>query len=294
VLLQGEDNVSSTVKPALVAADADLQRIFVYDPREFSMGPLMLPDELNRVKEAAEKVHAKLIVIDPVSAFLNCNSNSEQSVRRALRPLSELAESAKLAILLVLHLNKRCTKNALYQTIGSVAWNAAARAVLQAMPDPIASDPHRHVIVVAKGYHAAPPSHAYRTLMVNNQLTVDWLGISDVAANQLNYGEREKRSKLREAMEILFLILREGPRIARDVYKEASEHGVSKHTLERAKDVLDVGSERRALKYGWCWEWKLKDQKNAILHSIREKYAALDAPTIESPSMPCPADPSEA
>jgi hypothetical protein len=281
VLIPGEDNVSATVKPALAAAGADLNRILVYDPREFSNRPLILPDDLSLVQEAVAEVQARLIVIDPAPEFFNCNSNSEQSVRRALRPLAELAESAKLAILLILHLNKHCTTNSLYRTIGSIAWNAAARAVWQAMPDPIASDPHRHVLVVVKSNLAAPPTRAYRTLKVSDQLTVDWLGITDVGVNQLSHEEHEKRSKKRDAMEVLFLILREGPRSAKDVYREAREHGVATKTLQCAKAILGVESGRRTGKYRWYWEWFLPDQDTAIIHSLREKYAALDAPTTE-------------
>ena len=82
VLLQGEDTVDTMVKPALVAAGADLDRIVVYDPKKFTGQPFALPDDLKLVEEAAADVQAKLLVIDPVLVFFSCNANSDQSVRK--------------------------------------------------------------------------------------------------------------------------------------------------------------------------------------------------------------------
>ncbi len=53
VLLQGEDDVAATVRPALASAGADLDRVFVYDPASFPGPPLSLPGDLPLLEEAA-------------------------------------------------------------------------------------------------------------------------------------------------------------------------------------------------------------------------------------------------
>ena len=48
----------------------------------------------------------RLVVLDPILAFLEGGGNSDHTVRRALTPLACLAERRRCVILLVLHLNK--------------------------------------------------------------------------------------------------------------------------------------------------------------------------------------------
>jgi len=285
VLLQAEDSVSNTVKPDLIALGADIDRALVYDPSNFQGKPLTLPDDIGLVEDAVAEVHAKLVVIDPAAAFFNCNANSDQSVRKALKPLAELAESEGIAVLLVRHPNKAGSKNPLYQASGSIAWIAAARSALRAVDDPNSDEPYRHLLVQVKTNLAAAPSMAYQTVMVDGHIQVEWLGTSNVTIKTLHQGD--DGSKLRETMEILFLILRKGPDSAKDVRKRAKEEGVAGRTLDRAKAALGVKSERHQFSpYGWWhWQWRLPDEENEILAAIRQKYEALDAEAV-TPSAP--------
>ena len=118
------------MKPTLVAAGADLDRVAVYDPSKFKGSPLTLPDDLDLVKSAVKEVNAKLLVIDPAASFFTCNANSDQAVRKALVPLEELAKKKGLAVLIVRHLNKGNSGNPLYRASGSIQWIAAARSAL--------------------------------------------------------------------------------------------------------------------------------------------------------------------
>jgi hypothetical protein len=276
VLLQGEDTVDTMVKPALAAAGADLERVFVCDPSQFGTQPLALPEDLKIVKDAAAQVAAKLVVIDPASVFFTCNANSDGSVRQALKPLVEFAEEAELAVLLVRHLNKASRTNLQYQAMGSIAWLAAARCGLRVMNDPTSTDPYRHLLVLVKTNLSSVPSLAYRTVMANGQLGVEWLGTSNFTAKDLTRGEFEDGSKLWEAMEILFLILRDGPAPAEQVHQKARREGVAKRTLERAKAAMRVRSELRVISFDWYWQWKLPQEGNPIINHLRQKYDDLD------------------
>ena len=282
VLLQGEDTVDTMVKPALTAAGADLTRVFIYDPKKFADQPLRLPDDLDLVGEAADQIHAKLVVVDPTTVFFSCNANSDQSVRKALKPLADFAEDKGLAVLLVRHLNKANAHNPLYQAAGSIAWIAAARCAIRAMNDPTNSDPHRHLLVQIKTNLVSAPSLAYRTVVINGQVAVDWLGTSSFGSKDLNRAEYEEGTKLWEAAEVLFLCLRDGAEPARFVIRRGREEGVAKRTLERAKILLRVKSEREDYTVGWRWMWRLPAEENPVLHYFTEKYAALDAESQEN------------
>lgn len=281
VLLQGEDVVESVVRPALASAGADLSRIFTYRPKDFADQPLTLPDDLALIKEAAAEVQAKLLVIDPVTVFVSCNFNSDRSVRKALQPLTEFAADKGLAILLVRHLNKSNLANPLYQASGSIGWIAAARTAIRAINDPTSNEQHRHLLVQIKTNLPGAATLAYRTVMVGDQVAVEWLGTSGLTVKDLVRGDHEDAGKLWEAMEILFLILREEPRAAREVIGRAREEGVAKRTLDRAKCMLRIKSERKKSSWHWHWIWRLPDEDNQVIQYLRDKYDALDSAAQE-------------
>jgi hypothetical protein len=276
VLLQGEDNVAATVKPSLLAAGADIDRVFVYDPTQFKGSPLTLPDDLPLVQNAVEEVEAKLLIIDPAASFFKCNPNSDTDVRKALAPLDELAKEEDLAVLIVRHLRKANSGNILYRASGSIQWVAFARSALRAIDDPFSSSPNTHVIIPIKSNLPSATSLRYRTKLVGETIQLEWLGASGINAKDLSE-KASDASKVWEAAEVLFNILRNGPFRSQYVYEKAKAEGVAKKTLERAKDLLGAKSGRKQDKYSWWWEWYLPPEENEILTCIRQKYAAMDA-----------------
>ena len=68
-----EDGLGDTVKPRLIEADADLERVLVIDDRDT---PLTLADE--RIARAIRENNARLVIIDPVQASLPAVSLSRQ------------------------------------------------------------------------------------------------------------------------------------------------------------------------------------------------------------------------
>ena len=97
VLLSAEDGLKDTIRPRLDAAGADTSKIL-----SLAMVPdgdghdrlLSIPEDLGLIEEGIRRVGARLVVVDPLMAFLSANTNShrDQDVRRALAPLAGLAE----------------------------------------------------------------------------------------------------------------------------------------------------------------------------------------------------------
>ena len=95
-----EDGLGDTVKPRLIEAGADLDRVLVIDDRE-SM--LTLTDK--RIERAIRENQAKLLIIDPIQAFLGAqvDMNRANEVRPIFRALGEIAEAHDCAILMIGH-----------------------------------------------------------------------------------------------------------------------------------------------------------------------------------------------
>src|SRR5215211_8657463 len=110
LVLNAEDGAADTVRARLASLGADLDRVFV--PAGGALGAIRLPGEIRRLEDAIAAAAARLVVIDPLLAFLDSNvsSGNDQSVRRALVPLAELAARLECVILLIRHLIKKGAK----------------------------------------------------------------------------------------------------------------------------------------------------------------------------------------
>lgn len=122
-----EDGLADTVKPRLELAGADCERIAVIDESEKSLSMI---DE--RLEEAIVRTHAKLLILDPIQAYLGggMDMNRANEARDMTKKLGALAEKYKCAIILIGHMNKASGNKAAYRGMGSIDFFAVARSVL--------------------------------------------------------------------------------------------------------------------------------------------------------------------
>src|SRR5262249_8970645 len=136
VLLAAEDGLADTIVPRLKAAGADLSRVVALsavkanDAAGDYQRQVDLQRDLPAVEKAIEQVeNCVLLGIDPISCYLGeIDGHSNSDVRRVLAPLAELAARRNIAVVCVTHLRKS-EGAAVYRTMGSLAFAAAARAV---------------------------------------------------------------------------------------------------------------------------------------------------------------------
>jgi replicative DNA helicase len=134
IVFSAEDDCHDTIVQTLTAAGADLKRVRIVPAAlvENKRGPrlITLPDDLARIEDAIKKDGATFVVIDPLTAFLSqqINSNKDQDVHRVLAGLSGVAERTNAAIVVIRHLNKSGGSKAMYRGGGSIGIIAAARA----------------------------------------------------------------------------------------------------------------------------------------------------------------------
>jgi DNA polymerase I-like protein with 3'-5' exonuclease and polymerase domains len=255
VILSAEDGAGDTIRPRFDAAGGDPNRVVILGNDD----PFGIPEDLPKLGRAIERVEAKLVIIDPIMAFLgeNINSNSDKDVRSALKPLKQLAERTGAAILIIRHLNKTPGSNVLYRGGGSIGIIGAARSGLIVGPHP--EDEEQRVLASQKHNLSLPPeSLAYEITSAPdnpNTAVILYKGVVDMNARELLKPpvEEQERSAMDEAKDFLREALAAGERPASEVKAEAEAVGVAWGTLKRAKVALGVDPSKR----GTVWYWSL-------------------------------------
>jgi len=259
VFLSAEDDPEDTIQPRLALLGADLERIVLLQGIKHDDGqswPTIA--NLDAIKEGIQKVGAKLVVIDPLMAYLPAETNSyrDQDIRRGLAPLAALAAELDVAVLVIRHLNKTSNNNPIYRGGGSIGIIGAARSGLMVAKDP--DDDSRCILSVAKSNLAKlPASLAYRIMSNAAEVPyIDWLGTTQhTAASLLNdqTDTQEDRSALKDAEDFLSDYLKDMPRKAGDVLKAMKPAGISEKTLRRAKIRLKIQSKKSDFQGEYFW-----------------------------------------
>lgn len=251
VLLMAEDSLAKTLLRRLQAAGADVGRVAAITE------PLALPADTRVIEEAVARVGARLVVIDPLVAYLGGDAKNDQSVRKALAPLRTAAERANAAVVVVRHLTKGGTRMSLYRGGGSIGIVAAARSALLVARDP--EDEHMRVVAQVKNnLGPAAPSLRFEPVQdASGVVRVEWRGECEYGADDLLARPKAGACKRDRAEEFLVAALRDGPVEQREVERRAAELGIAYRTVQRAKEVLGVASRRRGFGPGSVVEWEL-------------------------------------
>lgn len=266
VLLSAEDDIEDTIVPRLIAAQADRSRIqamrALYQPQPgIAPGaekpvPFSLLEHVPQLEELIQRAEpCRLVVVDPVSAFLGkTDSHNNSEVRSALAPLASMAERNGVAVIAVTHLNKG-QGSALDRVIGSIAFTAAARAAYVVTRDE--DDPARRLMLAAKNNLATDlDGFAYR-LEGEPTPHVEWEAQPVAMSADEAVGGRASRGPepdaRRDAEAWLMDYLASGPRPAKALYIAASEDGHTKDTIRRAKATLGVQATKTGYQGAWVW-----------------------------------------
>jgi hypothetical protein len=210
VIVSAEDGVADTILPRINAAGGDPSKIVVLNTVPDGDGRerfLSLPEDIPHVKRAIARVEAKLVIFDPLMAFLsgNLDAHRDHHVRRVLAELAALAEDTGVAVVVVRHLNKSSGTNPLYRGGGSIGIVGAARSALLVAKHP--EDDQRRVLASQKSNLAeAPPSLTFAlTEASNGAVSVEWKGETPLKAHALlaapvSEVERRETMALRDAV----------------------------------------------------------------------------------------------
>ena len=138
LLISGEDDPESMIRPRLRASGADLNRVhLMYRDRETTSGLPVIPEDIVSLTEQVQATKAVLIVIDPwlsvVSSKLQVKDT--QHARRVFDPLARMARMTGVAVLLVGHTNRGDSASSRNRYGATVGIRQVARVGLMALPD---------------------------------------------------------------------------------------------------------------------------------------------------------------
>jgi hypothetical protein len=276
VVVSLEDGLEDTIRVRLEAAGADLAKVRVVQTITGTDGlqhTPTIPDDLLAIEAAILDVSAKLVVLDPVVATLGREThyNNDQEMRRALAPLAVSADRLEVAVILVRHLNKSGLANAKYRGGGSIGIIGACRAAFLFANAP--GEESVFVLAPVKGnlWRLKPPSMEYAIKESNTLIegiddpppVVEWRGESPYKADVLlaqSSEQPEDVDALADAEDFLNELLKDGPKPAQNVMKEAKSNSIGPGTLKHAKLKLKIKSRRVGGKGAeGSWEWYISN-----------------------------------
>ena len=244
-----EDGVSDTIKPRLEKCGADCRNVAFINEETYS--GLTLDDE--RIRQAIIEFRPRLVVIDPIQAYLGSDSDLQIAgrARKLMQRLGMWASVYDCAIVLIGHLNKKEGTKGLYRSLGSIDVVAAARSVLQVERDPENAD----IRIVRQIKNSLAPSEI--RFSITAEQGFKWLEC-EVAPNPAAEPEAPNfESKAEKAAYLIKKLLSEGDMRSREIYIRLSDEGISRRTAENTKKELGIRSYRKMRQ----WYWSMKPEE---------------------------------
>jgi hypothetical protein len=275
IIAATEDSFAKTIVPRLVAAKADLAKVFRVDVKADGMvSSIDLPADLRALEHQVVTNDVALILIDPLTSRLSetLDTHKDSDVRQALEPIVGLAERTECVALGIIHVNKSSGSDAGNLIMGSRAFNAVARSTMMALAHPEESE--LRILAMAKNNLGRMdlPALIYRINQADlgkdangeqvRTSSIEFVGednryISDIieaAAHKKSTSVLELATLWLES----YLTTRDGSALVSEIKPDAKAAGITSATLRRAKEDLGLEDVRLPGKPP-RYEWKLAE-----------------------------------
>ena len=300
ILVTTEDDPGDTLTPRLMAANADMNRVHL-----FQMGtrdepvPFRIPQDAEELRGRITDVQAAMIVVDPLVEFVDgkFDSHKSQQVRHALASLNAIARQVACAVFVVIHLNKGSSTDPLLRHEGSAAFTQIIRGAMLLGHDPDdpdgEADSRRVLATTSSNLAKLAPSLLY---VIRPATVYDWTGAPITTADISQVGESDatghdllkqttdadgEQSAIDEAEEFLRAELASGPKLAKEMQAAARSLGIAERTLKRARK--NVGVEVAKDGYQGPWKWYLNPVDQRGPSSDGPLCQSSDGPLCENP-----------
>lgn len=135
-----EDSWARTIVPRLIAAGADLTRVWRVEVVTAlgTGGYLTLPKDVGSLARHVRDKSAALLLLDPIMSRLDASldTHRDAETRQALEPIAALADNTGLCIVGLIHFNKGGSSEVLNNVMASKAFTAVSRSVSTVIRDP--------------------------------------------------------------------------------------------------------------------------------------------------------------
>lgn len=240
-----EDSPSDTIKPRLIAAGADCDRVaFISEDKD----ELTIDDR--RVEQAILSTNARLCIFDPIQAYIPSDSDMQNAakMRAIMKRLAGVAERTRCAIVLIGHMTKAASGKNLYRGLGSIDIAATARSVLMIERDPEDSS-IRYMFPVKSSL--AYEGCAIR-FMFDRLIGFQFLGTSNYKSAPMS--DIDDGSKAQRAERMIRAMLLDGEQVGSTIIEHIQGTGISEHTIRLTARKIGVKPFRKGTK----WYWKLE------------------------------------
>ena len=229
-----EDGISDTIKPRLEKCGADCRNVAFINEETYS--GLTLDDE--RIRQAIIEFRPRLVVIDPMKAYLGSDSDLQIAgrARRLMQRLGMWASMYDCAIVLIGHLNKKEGTKGLYRSLCSIDVVAAARSVLQVERDAEKSD----IRIVRQIKNSLAPSDGEIKFSITAEQGFKWLECEIKPDPSAEPETPVFESKSEKAAYLIKKLLSGGDMRSREIYMRMSDEGISRRTAENTKKVEEI------------------------------------------------------
>ena len=272
-----EDSWSMTIAPRLVAAGADMDRVFRVDVMDDERlhARLALPIDTSLLGKAAEEYSVALLVADPLLSMIDSSINDYRAteIRSALEPLVAAADRYNFSVLGLAHFTKAGGTDPLSRVAGSGAFGQLIRALIAFAKQEGDDGTDEFVMSLEKNNlgRLGLPSHSYAI----QSATVDTdegpsytsrfvLGPESMTSvREVMRAEfsGESGASAGEAVEWLrgWLTDAGGSAVGREIKKAARVEGFSDSTIDRARRKLKVKSRQEGFAKDRTSHWYLPE-----------------------------------
>lgn len=235
IIFAAEDSPAFALRPRATVNGAELSKFhFVSDP---GLGLEVAVDEIKRFISTDPSV--RLVIFDPLNSFLaGCDYFKDTDVRHKLSPVISFAEDSHVAVLGIMHLNKKTDSQGLYRLAGSVAFSGLARSIMAVVNDP--EDPDRRILRPLKMNYARRPDALAFRIRDDRILAFDDGCVQMDADEPLSAPPGPTFAEGSFACEWLRERLTGGPTELATLLSEAQKAEISRAALFRARRKLDV------------------------------------------------------
>jgi len=255
-----EDDSGRVLRPRIEAAGGDPGMVL------FVRSEVVFPTVAGAFTEllvqcAASAGGLGLVVLDPLFSHIEATVRTiaDAEMRRGvMNPLTESAEAASTAVLVVRHFNKDTSASAINRGAGSLGGIVgAARALWSVTTDPEDETGSTKAIGVSKlNYAMTPPAMRYRVesrvppgWVSGSVSAIAWIGQANVSIDQI-MGDTPSS---RDAQAALEQLLANGPVDSSAVLAQMKARGFGRDATRSAKARLGVTAIKTAMSGGWVW-----------------------------------------
>lgn len=250
LMLNAEDDPADTLRPRLENLHADMTKIWL------STEDIILDaDGFETIREMVGDTGAKLLIIDPIVAFLGpkVNMNNANEVRHIMKGIAKMAKTLNIAIVVVRHNRKApagaSAGKAIYAGNGSIDFTAATRSEL-AVTESKSGVKFMNHIKTNSGRRG--PSIQYMIEAMPDGTGLFRWGDFVATMNGQSFGISRKFKNEGEVQAWLFDLLKSNPDglAATDIFSRGKLLGFSQTKLEHMKKGIATSYKSGS---GWVW-----------------------------------------